>query len=300
MRNRSKAAPLTAPRPDIDLSALRLEDACALLAHGGVNAAQLPGETNTAYLQRVLDSLSELSLRDPLTGLANRRHFMSALRREIASVARSGDSTLLLIIDIDLFKRVNDTHGHPVGDRVLQVVAETLSACVRPKDTVVRYGGEEFAVILPDCHTTYGLIVAERMRAAIEALDIAIRPDLSLHITVSIGGAYAPADGQGDPTSWIDRADRELYKAKDGGRNRVSIDLPLLTAVSPEEKSQLFIDFSQNDSVWGNSLFGPPVTPDSDPGFQAAHLEERAALQAGSEPKTEPQASVTEEQGTHR
>jgi hypothetical protein len=122
---------------------------------------------------------------------------------------------------------------------------------------------------------------------------------LALHITVSIGGAYAPADGLGDPAGWIDRADRELYKAKDGGRNRVSMDLPLLTAVSAEEKSQLFIDFSQNDSVWGNSLFGPSASPGDEPAFEAAQLEERAALQAAGEPK-EAQASATVEQGTHR
>ncbi|MEN9537834.1 MAG: hypothetical protein RLZZ126_69 [Pseudomonadota bacterium] len=249
----------------MDLTALRLGDACALLAHGGVDSEQWPGETNTAYLQRVLDALCELSLRDPLTGLANRRHFLSALGREIASVARSGDSTLLLMLDIDHFKQVNDTHGHATGDRVLSIVAETLSACVRPKDTVVRYGGEEFAVILPDCHITYGMVVAERMRATVEKLDIALSPDLSLRVTVSIGGAYAPQDDtSADPIVWLERADRELYKAKNLGRNQISIDQPFLMAVSPEEKSQLFIDFSQNDSIWGNSLFGMEPAPQSE------------------------------------
>jgi two-component system, cell cycle response regulator len=279
-----KAASLSVPEPDLDLGLLRLGDACALLAHGGVPANQLPGESSAAYLQRVLDALCELSLRDPLTGLANRRHFMSALRREIASVARSGDSTLLLMLDIDLFKKVNDTYGHPVGDKVLQVVAEALGGCVRPKDTVVRYGGEEFAVILPDCHVTYGLVVAERMRETIQSLDIAVSPSLSLNITVSIGGAYAPNDASADPAEWIARADRELYKAKDAGRNRVSIDQPLLMAVSPEEKSQLFIDFSQNDSIWGSSLFGAAPGADSMAvGKPATDATEAAALRAATD-----------------
>lgn len=251
-----KAATLiTSPR-QIDLGELRLGNACALLSHGGVSSALLPSESDAEYLQRVIDSLCDLSLRDPLTGLANRRHFLSVLAREIAIVARSGDSTLLLMLDIDHFKHVNDSHGHPIGDRVLQVVAECLTGCVRPKDTVVRYGGEEFAVILPDCPVTYGLVIAERMRETVQNLSIAVSPNESLNVTMSIGGAYAPTGPGSNAGLWIDQADKELYRAKNGGRNRVCIDQPLLVEVSPEEKSQLYIDFSQNDSVWGNSLFG--------------------------------------------
>lgn len=251
-----KAATLIAPSHQIDLGELRLGNACALLSHGGVSSEVLPSETDSEYLQRVIDALCDLSLRDPLTGLANRRHFLSVLSREIAIVARSGDSTLLLMLDIDHFKHVNDTHGHPIGDRVLQVVAECLTGCVRPKDTVVRYGGEEFAVILPDCPVTYGLVIAERMRETVQNLNIAVNPSQSLNVTMSIGGAYAPTGPGSSANLWIDQADKELYRAKNGGRNRVCIDQPMLVEVSPEEKSQLYIDFSQNDSVWGSSLFG--------------------------------------------
>lgn len=253
-----KAAPLIQPPATVDIDELRLANASALLSHGGVTAHQLPTESPTQYLQRVIDSLCELSLRDPLTGLANRRYFLQVLAREIAIVARSGDSTLLLMLDIDHFKHVNDTYGHPVGDKVLQIVAEALTGCVRPKDTVVRYGGEEFAVVLPDCHITYGLVVAERMREAIQNLSIAVGPDINLQITVSIGGAFAPQIPGSHASSWIDRADKELYRAKNGGRNRVCMDQPLLMEVTPEEKSQLFMDFSQNDSIWGESLFNNP------------------------------------------
>ena len=255
-----KAASLITPTRQIELGELRLGNACALLSHGGVSSDQLATESDAEYLQRVIDSLCDLSLRDPLTGLANRRHFLSVLAREIAIVARSGDSTLLLMLDIDHFKQVNDAHGHPVGDRVLQVVAECLTGCVRPKDTVVRYGGEEFAVILPDCPVTYGMLIAERMRETVQNLHIAVSPAISLNVTMSIGGAYAPTGPGSHANLWIDQADKELYRAKNGGRNRVCIDQPMLVEVSPEEKSQLYIDFSQNDSIWGDSLIGPELS----------------------------------------
>jgi two-component system, cell cycle response regulator len=249
---------VTLPQPStlVDLHALQLGDACALLSHGGAAAMPLAGESNTAYLQRVIDLLCDLSLKDPLTGLANRRHFLTVLDRELSIVARSGESTLLLMLDIDHFKNVNDTFGHPVGDIVLQAVAACLKSCVRPKDTVVRYGGEEFAVVLPDCHVTYGMVVAERMREMIQAMNITVSPSVNINITMSIGGAFAPQAMGSKAAEWIELSDKELYRAKSGGRNRVCIDQPLMVEVSPEEKSQLFIDFSQNDSRWGSSLFG--------------------------------------------
>ncbi len=246
----------------VDMQALQLGDACALLSHSGADATQQPGESHTAYLQRVIDQLCDLSLKDPLTGLANRRHFLAVLERELSIIARSGDSMLLLMLDIDHFKHVNDTHGHPVGDKVLQAVASCLRACVRPKDTVVRYGGEEFAVVLPDCHVTFGMVIAERMREMIQSLPIVVAPGVNIHVTMSIGGAYAPQLAGSKAATWIELTDKELYRAKTSGRNRVCINQPLLVEVSPEEKSQLFVDFSQNDSRWGNSLFGEfPVEP---------------------------------------
>ena len=101
----------------IELHALQLDDARALLEHDAKSSRQEAGESPTAYLQRVLDGLCELSLKDPLTGLGNRRHFRSVLERSIEAVARSGDSVLLLLLDIDHFKTINDTHGHLAGDQ---------------------------------------------------------------------------------------------------------------------------------------------------------------------------------------
>ena len=124
--------------PIVDLRDLRLDTAHALVTHNTGMEAVLDRRAPAHYLQALIDGLCELSLKDPLTGLANRRQFRSVLEREIDRVTRSGEAALLLMLDIDHFKKVNDTHGHLAGDLVLQSVARTLSACVRPMDTLAR------------------------------------------------------------------------------------------------------------------------------------------------------------------
>lgn len=233
----------------LDLNALRLDDARALLEHDGTELP-VPEDSPVAYLQRIIDGLCELSLRDPLTGLANRRHFRAVLAREIEIVARSGNSALLLMLDIDHFKKVNDTHGHLAGDKVLQAVGRCISACVRPQDTVARYGGEEFAIVMPDCQAAYGETVAERIRQSISALSIPVSPLLNLEITTSVGGAFAPVWVRSTADLWIERADTQLYLAKAQGRNRVCIDHQQVISVSPEEKSLLFGNLALADSAW--------------------------------------------------
>ncbi len=234
----------------VDLTALRLDDARALVQHDSSITLGLPEASATAYLQSLIDNLCELSLKDPLTGLANRRHFRNVLGREIDVVARSGESALLLMLDIDHFKKVNDSYGHPAGDQVLQAIAKCLTRCVRPMDTVVRYGGEEFAVILPNSPSSFGRTVAERIRESVAALSIAISPVLKIRVTVSIGGAYAPEWVRSTPTLWTDRADTQLYRAKAAGRNRVYIDEQQVISVSAEEKSMLFGPLSMSEPAW--------------------------------------------------
>ena len=246
--------------PLIDLTTLRLEDACALLEHGKNGPLPDPAESPLAYIQALIDGLCELSLRDPLTGLANRRQLRAALEREIDVVARSGESALLLMLDIDHFKKINDAYGHPAGDMVLQAVAKCLNACVRPKDTVARYGGEEFAVVLPDCPVSFGKVVAERIREMIEALCIPVTPVENIHITVSIGGAYAPEWIRSTAVLWTDRADIELYRAKTAGRNRVSLGGQRVIAVSAEEKELLFGHNALSESGWMDNL-GDDIAP---------------------------------------
>jgi diguanylate cyclase (GGDEF)-like protein len=193
-----------------------------------------------AWLQEVLDGLCELSSRDPLTGVWNRRHFDVALASEIDRVARAGEPALVLMIDIDHFKQINDTHGHAAGDLVLKEVAHALSECIRPMDTLARVGGEEFAMILPNCPPAFGQAVAERVRLKVQACSIEIAPGERVGATVSIGGAFAPQWVRSSAPLWVDRADQQLYLAKQAGRNRACLERPMVAPISAEEKGLLF------------------------------------------------------------
>lgn len=237
----------------IDPHKLRLNDARALLEHGTYALPEF-GSDPQAYVQAVIDKLCELSQKDPLTGLANRRYFQNVLSREIEVVARSGEPALLLMLDIDHFKHVNDTYGHPAGDVVLQAVAKTLAKCIRTMDTVARFGGEEFVIILPSCQGHYGHQVAERIRESVSALRVSLPTGISVRVTLSIGGAYAPRWVRSTPELWVDRADLELYRAKSEGRNRVCIEPQPVLSVSAEEKSLLFGPLSLGDPAWIESL----------------------------------------------
>lgn len=234
----------------VDLEQLRLEDARALLGRDATLALPPQNESPTEYLQSVVDGLCELSLKDPLTGLSNRRHFRNVLDRTIDMVARSGDPALLLMLDIDHFKKVNDTYGHPAGDAVLQSVATALGKCVRPMDTLARYGGEEFAAILPNCHAYFGETIAERIRQSIEQMSIAVAPGVELKVTISVGGAYAPEWVRSTAALWTERADVQLYRAKSEGRNRVFLDSQQEIFVSAEEKNMLFGHLALGDPAW--------------------------------------------------
>ena len=168
-------------------------------------------------------ALELLATRDGLTGLANRRCFDESLGREWRRCKREGQPLALLIIDVDHFKQYNDTHGHLGGDDCLRRIAQTLEAVVqRGSDLIARYGGEEFAMILPNQTQQGTLIVAERVRVAVEQLNSSnTLVSASNRITVSIGAAMTSiADGE-DASSLIAAADEAMYQAKNSGRNRV-------------------------------------------------------------------------------
>jgi len=244
------------PSPSIALQQLQLDNACALLDHNMLVALPPLQDSPASYLQGLIDGLCELSLKDPLTGLGNRRHFMAVLDRTIDGVARSGDPALLLMLDVDYFKRVNDTYGHQAGDVVLQAIGKSIASCVRPMDTVARYGGEEFAIVLPNCHTSFGATVAERIRATVEALVIPISPSLNIQVTASVGGAYAPEWVRSTASLWTERADLQLYRAKTEGRNRVCLDHQQEIYVSAEEKNLLFGHLALGEPAWIESVSG--------------------------------------------
>jgi diguanylate cyclase (GGDEF)-like protein len=180
--------------------------------------------SNLAYvgllslLMRLKDSYLEARLdayTDFLTGLRNRRYLELALERELFRVARYGRPLSLIILDLDGFKAVNDTHGHEVGDRVLKALARCLEEHLRQSDRAVRLGGEEFAVLLPETGLPQALRLAERLRQAVAALEV---PPVE-RLSASFGVAQAsPTDS---PLSFLRRADEALYKAKRRGKNRV-------------------------------------------------------------------------------
>ena len=173
-----------------------------------------------AILQRLYRELERRSTHDGLTGALNRAEFDVRLCAECESADRHKRPLSLLMVDIDFFKRVNDNHGHPAGDRALQAVARLLKEMARPGDVVARYGGEEFAVILPETDTKSTMAVAERFRRTIEKNFINCAGGVDIGLTVSIGCADRRPRAM-TPEDLVKAADTALYRAKETGRNRV-------------------------------------------------------------------------------
>jgi len=163
--------------------------------------------------------LAELAVTDPLTGLYNRRHLYELLDREFARAKRYGRSLACFMMDIDHFKSVNDTYGHPVGDRVLQLVAELVKGTLRNTDIAGRFGGEEFMILAPETGPDAAMIVAERVRRLISARSAAAGPPVP-HVTVSIGVATTDHGGATAAAELVRLADEALYRAKGAGRDR--------------------------------------------------------------------------------
>lgn len=170
--------------------------------------------------QRAEQNLAQLAATDSLTGLPNRRRLDQTLRLEWARAQRSGKPLAVLMVDIDHFKAFNERHGHAGGDHALREVAKTLERCIRrPADLAARYGGEEFQVVLPETDAPGARLIAERIRAAVEALPALGQSGST--ITVSIGIALYTEKTQHDLSTVLGLADEALYRAKAMGRNRV-------------------------------------------------------------------------------
>jgi diguanylate cyclase (GGDEF)-like protein len=189
-------------------------------------AAQVAVAVNHA---RLYERQQHLALTDSLTGCVNRRMFEQQLERDLRMATRMRQPLSLIMLDIDHFKRVNDSHGHDAGDAALRFLADVLRDELRVVDTAARYGGEEFAVILPQANLEGALIVAERLRSRIESTEI---PGIG-HITASLGIATFPLHANAR-TQLVSAADHALYVAKDNGRNRISTPLAEQNEVSDE------------------------------------------------------------------
>jgi diguanylate cyclase (GGDEF)-like protein len=169
--------------------------------------------------KRLMDTLRESNLRDAMTGLHNRRFLEEYTETLVASTQRRKSHMAILMLDLDYFKMVNDTYGHDAGDTVLKALSKVLTQSVRASDMVIRYGGEEFLILMQDISGDMAEMAAEKIRAAVEALKVPLS-GIVLQKTISIGIATFPDDSD---TFWqtVKYADVALYHAKESGRNRV-------------------------------------------------------------------------------
>ncbi|MCP4671662.1 MAG: diguanylate cyclase [Desulfobacula sp.] len=169
---------------------------------------------------KLLTKLEKLAITDGLTKLYNSRHFFDEIKTEIKRYNRYSRDLSLLILDIDFFKKYNDTWGHLEGDKVLMQIGKTIKSCMRSMDSAYRYGGEEFAILLPETGIEEACVVGTRIQDNISAHIFEPEPGKKQSINVSIG-ATELVDGE-DFTTFIKRADKALYKSKDTGRNKLS------------------------------------------------------------------------------
>lgn len=198
--------------------------------------------------QEILQLQTQVST-DPLTGLFNFRYFQSALKNEMQRTERSGHPTSLVMIDLDLFKQVNDRWGHEGGNKALQLAASVFKQELRAVDIICRYGGEEFVLILPQTTLAMAVKVAQRVRLTLQQTPVAYA-DSWFSITASLGVALYQANDRMSFEAFVDKADQYLYQAKQQGRNQVChpdlTPVKSVTEVSMEEKAALFASPQQD------------------------------------------------------
>jgi two-component system cell cycle response regulator len=218
----------------------------------------------------LVDQLRDMAATDGLTGVANRRTFEAALEVELTRASRAGSAVSLVLLDIDHFKQLNDTHGHQVGDQVLREVAKLLKQQSRAFDTPARYGGEEFAVIMPGCDIADAERGAERLRRSIAAMET-VAP-----VTVSTGVATFPVHAA-DAGSLVQMADGALYASKGAGRNTTTVARRTLADAADELLTQL----STTDG--SDEVEPQPYTLQTEPGAQGSHGPETTTDAAPSD-----------------
>lgn len=204
-------------------------------------APDCPAQIELSRLRKELQSLELQVIRDPLTGLYNKRHFDRVLDTEMERSRRSLQTLSIILLDLDHFKAINDSFGHPVGDHVLQRAAQICRDELRMIDVPCRYGGEEFVIILPATPLVTAMQVAERLRLALKQTPITT-PKGDLMITASFGVSAFRHEQKISAAALVDRADQKLYEAKRSGRDRVCADAADLkpSSVNTEERAALW------------------------------------------------------------
>ncbi len=171
---------------------------------------------------QLYENARRMSMTDSLTGLVNHKEFFNAIRRELERARRYQHTVSLLMIDVDDFKKYNDSHGHLAGDLALRKIAEVLRSCARATDIIARYGGEEFGVVLPESTAGGALMVAERIKSAIARTDFMPEVPGGVRLTVSIGISSAE-EGAVSEDQLVGCADEAAYLAKNSGKNKVVV-----------------------------------------------------------------------------
>jgi diguanylate cyclase (GGDEF)-like protein len=192
----------------------------------------------TTALEAANVRLREMAARDALTGLYNRRHFNDLLGQLFAESTRYHSDLTLMMLDLDNFKRVNDTLGHQVGDQLLRMTADVILQCIRESDVAVRYGGDEFIVLWPQTSPEEARASAERILARFREELTRALPEAGI-ASLSIGVASRRADEPTEPMHLVQLADEALYLAKAGGKNRITVLQPVATDTGGEETRSL-------------------------------------------------------------
>jgi diguanylate cyclase (GGDEF)-like protein len=200
-----------------------------------------------AQLQALIDALCDLSMHDGLTGLMNATFFKALLVSELDRSFRTGRHCALMMLDLDRFKLVNDNYGHHVGDLVLRAVAAQLRKSLRSMDTAARIGGEEFAVILPECTPDAAVSAATRIHSGLSPISVETG-ELTLSVTTSAGLVWTDPATSVTSRELLAKADAELYRAKRSGRKRLLYPELLATRVLPAERTSLILPRLEEES----------------------------------------------------
>jgi len=222
----------------VNWKTLNLTAAIRILEHAGRSDPTGLDLDPLEMIQRVIDGLCDLSMHDGLTGLVNATFFRALLAGELDRSSRTGRTCAVMMVDLDWFKIVNDTYGHQVGDLVLKAVAAQLKKSLRSMDTAARLGGEEFAVILPECTPEDAVRAATRIHGGLNPLLVAAG-DVTLSVTTSAGLVWSDPGAATTAQVLAARADAELYRAKQSGRRRLMHPSLMPTRISSAEQASL-------------------------------------------------------------